>query len=553
MSLDQLDPTTTPAAAEAPAEAPPPMIGPQPAAPAPVPAPVTTSPPDVAPPAPEAPRDTGIMREGAQIFGSFWIGGTEFALPVDFIQEVVNEPEAYSRVPLSPSHMVGLFSLRGTIIPVIDMRVLLDISTPPAPASRKIAIIENGDQAIGLLFDETGRILSSESAVQVRFTTNTDGDRDVIVEGVLKFDQGKTMVQVLNPYEILRIKRLPRSATASESGIGAHHRGNRVNCISFQLGHTNCAIDLRYVQEVTDVPDIQTSQIAHGHILGNIDLRGRTIPVIDFRGVMGNEPPFKFSQAALANRKLLILALEEGHVALLVYSIDSILPYFESDVMPFANVALPRQDIIAGCLINDRQEIVILLDHARLMKDAGIVEAAKSCQEIYPSEEVAITTTNEIDESQRCTFIVFRVERLFALDISYVSEVINHPDTVLKPPYVLSFVKGILNLRGELITLIDPRKLYDLPHSEVQNPKVLIFQSDGRKYGMVVDSVDEIVSSIRGTFISAPSLKTDKQIRVVSQDVLGCLTVSSRNHASEPIMVLNVDALLARCVDAETL
>ena len=35
------------------------------------------------------------------------------------------------------------------------------------------------------------------------------------------------------------------------------------------------------------------------------------------------------------NRKLVILKLDAGHVGLLVYSIDSILAFFESDILPF--------------------------------------------------------------------------------------------------------------------------------------------------------------------------------------------------------------------------
>lgn len=502
-------------------------------------------------------KDHYFVVPGSQIYGSFWIGDIEFALQVSFIQEVVNEPESYTPVPLSPPHMAGLFSLRGTIIPVIDLRVLLEVDDAGDVGARKIAIIESGDLAMGLLFDDTGGILNSEGAARVKFTSNSEGEKDVVVDGVLKLDDGKRMVQVLNPYELLKIKRIPRVARSeggkkSETETGG--LGKRVNCISFQLGHTHCAIDLRHVQEITDVPELQHSQLAHGHILGNIDLRGRTMPVIDFRGLMGNEAPHKFSKDSLVNRKLLILKLEEGHVALLVYSIDSIIPYFESEVLPFANVALPRHDIIAGCLVNDRKDIVILLDHVQLMKDQAIVSAAQSCKEIYPSKSNERTTSKSTGSNvvNRSTFIAFTVERNFALDISYVSEIIGFPDKVLTPPYALNFVEGILNLRGELITLIDPRKLYGLPTDGAPCTKVLIFQKDGKKYGMVVESVDEIVHSIKGEFLDVPSIRNEEHTRTVSEDVIGCISIPSRGPDSDPVMVLNVTSLLERCVEAGT-
>ena len=280
------------------------------------------------------------------VYGSFWIDQTEFALPVEVIREMVAEPDRFAPVPLSPPHVMGVFNLRDMILPVVDLRILLGFPESDQVGARKIAIIEYGEHCIGLLFDNAGGVISSENASRVNFEVNSDGEKDVVVEGMLKLDDGRRLVQLLDPYELLNIKRLPRVAkTRAEE---KSHLGQRLNCISFQLGHTRCALDLRYVQEITDVPEVQNSPLAHGHILGNIELRGQTMPIIDFRGLMGNEAPHKFNAKALKSRKLLILSLPEGQIGLLVYSIDSIMTFFEADVLPFANVSLPRHDIVGG-------------------------------------------------------------------------------------------------------------------------------------------------------------------------------------------------------------
>ena len=487
------------------------------------------------------------------VFGSFWIDKTEFALPVTVIQEVVNEPECYSPVPLSPPHVIGLFSLRKTIVPVVDLRVLLGFPEASASTNRKVAILENGDLCIGLLFDDTGGVISGSGVSRVNFQPSEDGIKDVIVEGVLKLDGGSRMVQLLDPFEILKIKKLPRVAKENSGKKEKSHLGRRLNCISFQLGHTTCAIDLRYVQEITDVPEVQKSQIAHGHILGNIELRGRTMPIIDFRGLMGNEEPFQFSKDALKSRKLVILNLEEGHVGLVVYSIDSIMTFFESDILPFANVALPRHDIVSGCLINDANEIVIFLDHKKLLRDELLVNAAKSCQEIYPSDQ-QVEEKAKLDAKtvKRASYILFSVDVPMAFDIAHVSEIINRPEKLLQPPYALDFVDGILNLRGDLITLIDPRVLYNLPDVDHKGSKVLIFHKEDKKYGIVVDSVDEIVTTTTSSLMDVPSFSKNGIGRLVSRDVVGCLRVPGRSVDSDPVLVLDVGAVVSRCVEAES-
>jgi purine-binding chemotaxis protein CheW len=430
----------------------------------------------------------------------------------------------------------------------------LRVRPPPSKGQRKIAIIENGDLLIGLLFDDTGGVINSHGATRVNFQPNSDGIKDVIVEGILKLDGGKRMVQILDPLEIVGLEKLPRVAKETGNARAKNHLGPRLNCIAFQLGHTCCAIDLRFVQEITDVPEIHQCQLAHSHILGSIELRGTTIPVVDFRGMIGEEPPFKLEQDMLKSRKLLILKLPQGYVALLVYSVDSILPFFESDILEFANVALPRHDLVRGCLVRHEVEIVILLDHSALMADPALIQAAQSYQEIYAADQAAIddqTSAANGAQTTRATYIVFSVDMKLGLDITCVSEIINRPETLLQPPYRLDFVDGILNLRDDLITLINPRKLYNLPNSDVQPDKVLIFHQGDKKYGMTVDSVDEIITTTSANLLHAPALSQHDARRAVSEDVAGFLRNPGVAHDGDPILLLDVNAFLERCMKVE--
>ena len=417
----------------------------------------------------------------------------------------------------------------------------------PAKAQRKVAIIESGKFRIGLLFDKTGEIIYGDTAARINFEPNDDGVRDVVVEGMLKLDNGKRMVQVINPFELLKIEKLPRVAKG-EDNTARNRLGKRLSCISFQLGHTICALDLRCVQEVMDVPPIQKSHLTHGPVLGTIDLRGYTLPVIDFRSIIGKEPAYHPSPEALKSRKLLILNLPEGRIGLLVFSIDSIVSYFESELLPFAKVALPRHDVVAGCIVNELDQIVILLDNKMLMADAELARAAKSCQEIYPPQMQVEEKETDILANQRRTFILFSIERCFALDTGCVCEVINLPEKLLTPPYALKFVEGILNLRGELITLIDPKRLYNMPNTTTEEQKVLIFHQAGQKYGILIDSVDEIVMTTDGHVIDVPSIGESEMTRAISEDVVGCLSVASRDIGSDPVLILNVSSVLSRCM-----
>ena len=487
-----------------------------------------------------------------EVFGSFWIGRTEFALPVGVIQEVVNEPAGYSQVPLSPPHVRGLFNLRRMIIPVIDLRVLLGFPAWPDANTRKIAIIENGPLCIGLLFDTTGGIINGADVARVIYPDRAQRGKDVVIEGVLKLDNGARMVQMLDPYALLNIEKLPRVAKQNLEEK-TRHLGQRRNCITFQLGQTACAIDLRFVQEVTEVPELQASQVAHGNTIGNVELRGTTMPVVDFRGLMGANPLRPLDEDELSSFKLIVMHLPEGLVGLVVHSIDNIMTFYDGDILPFASVALPRHDLLTGCLVNTTDEIVILLDHDKLMRDSSLVAAARSCRDIYPSKPTKDDAVGKSETSSvRGTYVLFRVEVPLAFDLSCVNEIIDRPQKVLQPPYALDFVDGVFYLRGEIITLINPRVLYGLSGVETADPKVIIVHMGDVKYGMLVDSVDEILTVQKQEYSAMPSIITATRSRIVSEDVNGCLQIPARGLGSDPILVLDVGKLISRCIEAES-
>ncbi len=503
-----------------------------------------------APHATASPPAARAQRSNSSKYGSFLIDDSEFAIPVSALQEIVNEPEDISPVPLAPPFMLGLFNLRGMIVPVIDLRRLLEFPETGAAHARKVAIIEHGAHCIGLLFDRTGEVLNGKGVARVDFRPNGDGIKDVVIDGVLKFDGGERLVQILDPHELLNLEKLPRADNEASKENVKLSRGKKLACVSFQTGHTTCAIDLRYVKEVKAVPELEQSLLAGGNVIGTANLRGVILPVIDFRGFMGDEAKFTLGATIPKARRMLVIETKEGPVGLMVFSIDSILPYFEDEVLPFAKLALPRGDLVNGCLLDKNNQIVMMLDPEKLLTEPSFLTAAKSCQEVFPPDTAEHDAAEVEARSARRTFIKFTFDKKFALDTSQVSEVINRPRDLLEPPFSLNFVEGILNLRGELITLFNPRMLYGLPPVSGQDQKVLIFRHEAQKFGILVDSVDEIIITTQSRVAELKPLDQQSTSKSIAEDVSGCLQHKTVDGMHESILILDTTALVDRCFNA---
>ncbi|CUH80179.1 Coupling protein CheW [Tritonibacter multivorans] len=503
------------------------------------------------PPETTAGEDDPLSAQAREVetFGSFLIGEMEFALPVGVVQEVVNEPEEVSPVPLSPPHMIGLFNLRGMIVPMIDLRQIFGLPAIEERGGRKITIIEDGEMHLGLVFDRTGEVIHARRSERVAFHSRENGIKDVISEGVLKLDEGRRLLQVLDPYAILKLEKVPRVAKDETAARNRASKGKRQHCISFEVGHSKYAFDLEYVQEVMEVPEIKHSVLTHGHVLGTIDLRGRIVPIVDFRGFVGKQKTDSKKVAASTSNKLLIMNLLEGQIGLLVYSIDSIIPYYAQDVLPISKLAMPHEAIFKGCLAVNNSDLVMLFDHGETMKQPDLVAAAQCCQELYPDGSNAEAEAHSAVSKTRRTFITFSADTNFAMDISEVREVIDCPDDLMTPPNAPEAVAGLFNLREEIITLVDLRLLYGLSPAGAARQKVVIFQCDGQKYGILVDAVNEIIMTTADKVLPYQSTATQGgSAAAAHHDVSEMVQVAGSKDQSKSLMVLDVAALVRHTI-----
>ena len=95
-------------------------------------------------------------------------------------------------------------------------------------------------------------------------------------------------------------------------------------------------------------------------------------------------------------------------------------------------------------------------------------------------------------ETQLVVFVLENEE--FACNISDVREVLKMV-RVTPLPRSIDFVEGVINLRGEVIPVIDLRKRFNLDDAErTDDSRIIIVEVETRMVGLIVDSVREVLS-----------------------------------------------------------
>ncbi len=84
-------------------------------------------------------------------------------------------------------------------------------------------------------------------------------------------------------------------------------------------------------------------------------------------------------------------------------------------------------------------------------------------------------------------------EVLYGVNVSQVREVKNF-ESVTRVPYAPAYVRGVTNLRGEVIPVIDLRRRFGIEDGKNENSNIMIIVQDKHPVGIMVDSVMEVLT-----------------------------------------------------------
>ncbi len=136
-------------------------------------------------------------------------------------------------------------------------------------------------------------------------------------------------------------------------------------------------------------------------------------------------------------------------------------------------------------------------------------------EEIFMADD-----TKAAEELQLVVFSLGREE--FAVEVTQVREIMRMEE-ITRMPKSPPFVEGIINLRGQIIAVVDLARRLNLDSAERGgDTRIIVVEAEEIKVGMIVDSVSEVLR-INGEEVEAnPTLATDMSVAymrgVVKQD-----------------------------------
>ncbi len=117
----------------------------------------------------------------------------------------------------------------------------------------------------------------------------------------------------------------------------------------------------------------------------------------------------------------------------------------------------------------------------------------------------AVVTKNKTMEGKYLTFVLGDEE--YGIEILSVREIIGLID-ITSVPQTPDYMKGVINLRGKVIPVIDLRLKFSMQEEEhTQETCVIVVEVDNASIGIIVDSVSEVSDISREDIEDAPSFE----------------------------------------------
>jgi purine-binding chemotaxis protein CheW len=240
-----------------------------------------------------------------------------------------------------------------------------------------------------------------------------------------------------------------------------------------------------------------------------VPYRETLLPLLSLRRLLGLE------QGAASAPKVIVTTVGGALVGLVADRMQAIIPADPALIEPIPAVLAARTggEARIGSIYRGDSErgLVSILAPERLFREDVMQRLGTGSAGLGTRDE-GVAEAN----AEGIRFIVFRLgDDEFGLPVEAVDEVARVPDKVTRVPRTPAFLEGVVNLRGDVLPVIDGRRRFDMPPAEVaERRRLLVVRSERHRAGLIVDAVLGISFATRDAIEPAPDV-TGEATRLV--------------------------------------
>ena len=134
----------------------------------------------------------------------FLLDKEEFGVPIDSVQEIVRVPEELTHVPKAPPSVEGVINLRGSVLPVIDLRRRLGMPTVERSEGQRVMVFVIDGTRTGFIVDSVAEVLKIQknAIVQAPYLSS---EQSRLLARMANLEKQHRMVQLIDPNQLIDV------------------------------------------------------------------------------------------------------------------------------------------------------------------------------------------------------------------------------------------------------------------------------------------------------------------------------------------------------------
>lgn len=473
---------------------------------------------------------------------TFLLGEDEFGADIMDVKEIIRVPDI-TRVPNAPSYVEGACNLRGNVLPIVDGRARFNLERKQKDENSRVLVIDVEGKAVGIIVDKVSEVMRVNTAdieEPPQIVKNIDSD---YLNGVVKLDNGNRLIMLLDVVKALSVNSTQnhqgsgQSESLRKNGAMQNNAGtesiDEEQMVSFLLGKEEYAIGIMQVKEIIRAPQIVKVPNCEAYIEGVVSIRNNLLPIINLRTYFGMD-----YLDVNDHTRILVVDMGSFTAGIMVDKVSEVLRVPANIIQPPPKFSTQSGAQLKGVAkLNNGERIILMLEPSKLISSDEISGIGGTNGNYEEDAEKKSVERQLLDEEQLVTFKIDSEE--YGVKIANVQE-INRMTEVTKVPGAPPYIMGIVNLRGNVIPALDLRKLFKLPEKQVSDAtRIIIVDYDGKKTGIVVDSVSEVLRFEKSLVEAPPEVLSSG---IDSDYVEG---VGKLNDGKRMILILDIGKVLS--------
>jgi purine-binding chemotaxis protein CheW len=504
---------------------------------------------------PEKPSLSLVQNE-ENLYATFILEGDEFAVDVNYVREAILLKEDIVRIPNTIDIVEGILNLRGEIIPVVNLKKRFEMESVEYGSECRVAIVRYRKFNFGLLFDDISEVIRVEKKEVNEIEAGKPGTNSSI-EGVINLENDKRIIQIFNTdllfeeYDLPLIKEIAGANDSDIHNISRIKVLDTMQCITILIDGQEYGIKVNNIREIIKPVEVKRKVKIEEYVKGVFFQRKELLSLVDMRLYM------KLEEKEVDPESRFIIINDENPYGILVDAIKEVITFEKKDIL---KIPLLSENCLKDCFggVVDYSNVgsqrhIILIDVELLFDEYGkmrIEENLSLHKKEQTYEEKRKNRSDKQDVSsgevlENRVYISFLLGEVLAIDILMLQEIIPYTEKILKLPNQFDSFEGVLNLRGNIIPVINLRKFFEMdPYPDINDAKIVILNHNDNCTGFIVDDVQEIITTDSKSCKGVHKLLTMGSERQFKGLVSEVLNVSLRGGETRTVMVLDIDGFI---------